>query len=78
MKVSELLAYLESKHVPADSFSLNGGMPNEAYCIDREGGQWAVYYSERGLRTGLISFSSEEEACDHFVSLLKRDNLINR
>ena len=34
---------------------------------------WSVYYSERGLESGLKLFASEEEACEYLLKLLRDD-----
>ncbi|ANX10950.1 hypothetical protein ABE41_002845 [Fictibacillus arsenicus] len=64
-KLQELL--IDTK-VPKDSYCLNGGLPNEAYCLNKEDDLWEVYYSERGEKSQLKKFVSEEEACDYLFS----------
>ena len=66
MTLAELETALTNYGVPKDTYSLSGGSPNEAYCLERLPDGWRVYYSERGLRTGLKCFGTEEEACDYF------------
>ena len=29
------------------------GLPNKAYCIEKENDRWYVYYSERAKKTGI-------------------------
>jgi hypothetical protein len=70
MTLAELRNKLVSSKVPSDAYSLAGGLPNEAYCIEERDGKWHVYYSERGSRTGLKVFGTEQAACDHFFALL--------
>jgi hypothetical protein len=70
MTLAELAIKLCNSGVPEDAYSLSGGLPNEAYCLEKTGCKWHVYYSERGSRTGLKSFDSEEEACDYLFRLL--------
>jgi hypothetical protein len=36
----------------------------------------AVYYSERGLESGLCSFPSEDLACRHLADLLWKDRTV--
>jgi hypothetical protein len=66
--------------IPKDYYSLEGGLPNETYCIGYNNGYWEVYYSERGNKTDLTKFTSELEACDFFYSsfikLLKEMGLL--
>lgn len=71
MTKAELAAKLIEIGVPKGDYSLSGGLPNEAYCLEHSGGKWRVYYSERGERTGLKVFDSEEEACDYFLATFK-------
>ena len=52
MTVSELKRILEAEGFRQDVYSLTGGLPNEAYCLENRGYEWAVYYSERGERSG--------------------------
>ena len=67
MKLLELRSRLLSSGVPEDAFGLAGGLPNEAYCIERlSDGKWRTYYSERGRRSGEKFFDSEDEACEDF------------
>jgi hypothetical protein len=66
MTFKELAAKLSACRVPKDKYSLSGGLPNEKYCIEHVDGKWRVYYSERGSRSGLRIFDSEQEACDYF------------
>lgn len=74
MDLSELKAQLTALGVPGDAYSLDGGLPNERYVIEAQPhGRWCVYYSERGLRTGLKEFESEAAACDCILMLIRRD-----
>lgn len=65
MRRHELKLKLIENGVPDDMYSLEGGHPNEAYCLNKNGPVWEVYYSERGIKTGLRQFESEEQACDY-------------
>lgn len=67
MSVEELRKWLKSSGIPKHWYCLEGGLPNEAMCIDREDdGRWSVYYSERGRRSSLRLFDTEYDACEHF------------
>ena len=58
---------LDKAGVPADMYCVDGGLPNERPCIEQsEAGTWRTYYSERGLRSDLKEFATEDEACDYF------------
>jgi len=74
MNLAELAAKLTHSSLPEDAYCLTGGFPNEAYCIEQgSNGKWHCYYSERGLRTGLTTFDTEEEACEYFFTEYVRD-----
>lgn len=49
MNLVSLEKALQQAGAPARSYSLRGGLPTEAYCIDQDtNSKWIVYYSERG------------------------------
>lgn len=66
MKKEELHKLLINSNVPEDSYNLRGGLPNEAFCLNKEDDIWEVYYSERGVKSQLKKFESEEDACEDF------------
>lgn len=73
MNISDLQTRLLKSNVPADAYSLTGGLPNEAYCIEQgTDGKWDTYYCERGQRTSLRTFDTETEACDYFFNCVKK------
>ncbi|MCH7725614.1 MAG: hypothetical protein IH991_03910, partial [Planctomycetes bacterium] len=53
LSVGSLRTLLDAERVRSDAYCLTGGLPNEQYCIETTSGQWYVYYSERGCKTGL-------------------------
>ena len=73
MKKDELQNILNQKGINKDSFCLDGGNPTEKYVLSQESSHWSVYYSERGLRTEEKIFSTEEEACEYFLSIILED-----
>ena len=75
----QLRCILIWENIRPDLYSLNGGFPNEAYCIDNLGDAWEVYYSERGSKMGLKKFNDESDACEYLYKLLirlKRDGYV--
>lgn len=72
MDIRKLKIELVKLNVPMDAYSLNGGLPNETYCIGNNHGTWEVYYSERGHKIGLTKFRKEDEACNYFLSEMKK------
>lgn len=72
MDIVELKAVLQNDRIPKDFYSLQGGSPNESYCIAKRGNNWEVYYSERGTKTDLKIFDTEDEACKHLYKRIKQ------
>lgn len=70
MKKDELHKLLLTSNTPTDLYSLNGGLPNESFCLNKEDDVWEVYYSERGVKSQLKRFESEEEACEYFYKII--------
>lgn len=71
MILNELKNVVEkNEKIPKDSYSFEGGLPNEALCISRQGAEWEIYYSERGKKTNLMKFKTESEACEYFYERL--------
>ena len=73
MRKHELKRKLMENSVPEDMYSLEGGLPNEAYVLNKKDSLWEVYYSERGIKSGLRHFESEEQACDYIYELIIDD-----
>ena len=73
MNRQNLKATLEAEGVRADAYDLTGNGKNEALVLRQERFGWSVFYSERGLETGIETFGSEQDACFHMLALLKVD-----
>jgi len=73
-----LKALLDAENVDPSAYSLEGGMPLEAYVLERRPSDWAVYYSERGIRSGEVTFETEDGACAHLLDLVLRDSTTRR
>lgn len=78
MNRTTLKALLDAENVDPAAYSLDGGMPLEAYVLDRQSPRWVVFYSERGLRTGEVHFETEDEACHYLLELVLRDSTTRR
>jgi hypothetical protein len=75
----ELDAALLAAGVNPRNFSLYGGLPNDAVCLDTlPMGQWVVYYSERGSRFDVVEFDTENSACAYLFGLLAREPSVQR
>ena len=68
-----LKALLHREGVDPSAYSLEGGMPFEAYVLEQRPTAWVVFYSERGIRTGEVEFATEDEACSYLLDLVLRD-----
>ncbi len=72
MNTSKLNEKLKGLNIPKDAYSLQGGFPNESFCIGEDNGVWETYYSERGNKTGLKTFTNEKEACEYFLLWMQK------
>jgi hypothetical protein len=73
MTRERLQRILEQRGFDPDSYRLFGSHDAEAYVMDRRGKEWVVFYSERGLGSGLKSFENEDLACRYFANLVWQD-----
>ena len=64
---AQLDALLRESGFPQHSYSLNGGLPSEAFCMEKLPEGWHVYYSERGGKSTLGKFRTEKEAVACFL-----------
>lgn len=71
MNIRELKEVFEREKVPKDLYSLDGGLPNESYCIAQVSGHWEIYYSERGIKSGCKLFDTEHDACLYLYDCVK-------
>lgn len=72
MNREELKKVFEKSSIPNSYYSLNGGLPSEAYCINQSDKGWEVYYSERGMKSCLKIFDTEEDACLYLKSQVEK------
>lgn len=73
MDRERLKTLLDEENVDDQAYSLGGSTRSEAYVLEHVASGWAVFYSERGLRTGEARLTAEDEACSHLLELLLRD-----
>ena len=73
MNRTRLRELATSEGIRDDAYSLDGGLPDERYVLENRDDGWCVYYSERGLRSGLQRFDTEAEACEHLFEILLAD-----
>ncbi len=71
MNIENLRESLDFNGIPSESYSLVGGLPNEALCLSRlSESKWVTYYSERGIKSNLMTHSTEDIACRFFLSMI--------
>lgn len=68
---AELKDRLQMEGIPEEMYSLEGGLPGERLCLGQTETGWEVYYSERGLKSGLKHFDTEQDACGYFYNRLR-------
>jgi hypothetical protein len=74
MNIPELRRALAALGVQRRAVSIEGvEATEEQYRLERDGGFWAVYYYERGNKNELRHFASEEDACEHFLKIVRND-----
>lgn len=76
MNLTELKEKLTKTGVREDFYSLSGGLPNDVFCINKTSRGWEVYYSERGLKSKIKTFSNEDEACNYFYEFIITDEVV--
>jgi hypothetical protein len=69
----KLRAVLVAGGIRPDAYVLDGRPAEEAYVLEPVGTEWAVYYAERGLRSGERRFTTEEEACRFLLAWVLED-----
>lgn len=71
MNRNELKNRLDEGRVPEWKYNLSGrGIGDNQYVLEKKGGQWRVYYAERGSASQSRSFDTENEACDYLLEKL--------
>jgi hypothetical protein len=75
MNLVELKELLQQHNVSKDMYVFDEEYPNESYCLRFNGHSWEVYYSERGIKSGLKYFENESEACNYFFGQLIKEKL---
>jgi hypothetical protein len=79
MKIPELRRALAALGVQRRAVSIDGvEATEEQYRLECDGGFWAVYYCERGNKNELRHFATEEDACEHFLTIVRNDPTTRR
>jgi serine/threonine protein phosphatase PrpC len=72
MTRGQFLAAVQSHDIRPDAFSFDVSA-DECYVMATDGECWDVYYSERGLRTGVRHFEAEPAALAYLLERLCKD-----
>ena len=80
MTVAEMLALFQRHRVPEWFYVTDGRLgTGECVGIERDGARWRLYYSERGGKSPLGDFDSEDGAVramvSHVDSMLRQSGL---
>jgi len=71
MNKKMLKELLECEGFRPDAYDLEGGLLPERLTLAQEAGQWCVYYSEHGIRSGKKYFATEDEACEDLLNQIR-------
>lgn len=74
MNKYQLERILEDEGIPSYLYNLyDTGRHDERLCLEKtKNGMWQVYFSERGRKTSVVEFNSEDEACKYILKELKK------
>jgi hypothetical protein len=75
MNRNQLQKILNDQNINPRCYSLGevGLDPDERLCLRQDGGEWIVFYSERGLQSGKQTFPLEDQACVCMLTQLIED-----
>ena len=57
----ERIDFCDRKNIPSESYALYADK-DEAFCLDKQGEEWRIYYSERGKKNELAWAKNEAQA----------------
>jgi hypothetical protein len=69
----ELEKWMKDNFFNFNGYSINGNPIHEGFGIDKSGGLYIWYYTERGEKNNLNYFKSEEEIIQHAFNQIKAD-----
>jgi hypothetical protein len=73
MMKSAFLASMTSHSVRPDAYSIGDYSADECYVALQSAAQWLVFYSQRGVRSNVVHFSTEEDALDYLNDIVLKD-----
>jgi hypothetical protein len=73
-RLAELLG---SEGYPPDSYGIGrrGKYRDQAFILDRWSKRWVVYYTERGEKTHIRKYGSEDAACRDLLARLRGETV---
>ncbi|WP_156116563.1 hypothetical protein [Massilia sp. 9096] len=63
LSIEKVTKYLTEKKIPEDAYAFYSDR-EDAFCIDKVGEEWLIYYVERGKRIELAWGKTESQALD--------------
>ena len=70
----DLGVILRAEDINPRTFDIKDGLPDdECYVLRWTGFSWSVFYGERGNQNDRHDFSSESEACEYLLEVLRND-----
>lgn len=74
MNVSCLIKELDKLGVPKRRYSINGSLMSDINVLNEVYGKWEYFYfDEKGQINDLKKFDKEDDACDFFYEILKKE-----
>jgi hypothetical protein len=74
MNKEELKNKLIQANINPRHYSLYGTNAIQGIVLDQEGNKWFIYYvNERGDKINILTFYSEDEACQYFFNRVVND-----
>ncbi|MCU7551361.1 hypothetical protein OCK74_19725 [Chitinophagaceae bacterium LB-8] len=70
---TELEQWMKENCFNFEGYSINGNAIYEGYGIDKSGGQYTWYYTERGQKNNLKFFLTEEEIIEYAYNQIAND-----
>lgn len=74
MNKEEFISIVNKENINLDSFSLYQNN-DESLVLERDGYEWIVFYSERGIQSGKKVFHSESDALDYMLKTLLKSEV---
>jgi hypothetical protein len=75
MTTVTLKEMLTVEGIPSKWYLLDSkGVKEDKICLEHADNMWNVFYSERGKKYDLLSFATENEACENLLARLRERN----